>query len=202
MTNEQNDATVLSSPRPAANLVVKQGPQIGILFPITANTIVLGREETCDIIVQDAEASRRHSQISWEDNDFFLSDLGSTNGTFINGMQIIAPTRLKPGDSIGVGQTLLTFELDAEKTAQADYEKPSDAPAPAAAGQPQAEPVGAAPAVDAPAQSNGNAKKWLLIGCGCLTLLCACGVFALLGLDLIDFLDLGIPGFSGINLVF
>ncbi len=197
MTEETNDATILSSPRPAANLVVKQGPQIGILFPVTANTIVLGREETCDIIIQDAEASRRHSRITWEDNDFFLSDMNSTNGTFINGMQIIAPTRLKPGDSIGVGQTLLTFELDAEKTAQAEYEPPAEA-------APVAPPPASGEAVAASVRTgdSGKSKKWLLIGCGCLIFACACIALALVALDLTDILDLGIPVLSDYNILF
>lgn len=190
MTNQTNDATMLSSPRPAANLVVKQGPQIGILFPITANTTVLGREEMCDIIIQDAEASRQHSKVSWEDNDFFLSDMGSTNGTFINGMQIIAPTRLKSGDSIGLGQTLLSFELDAEKTAHAEYEQAAAAPVSPS----QPDPVTGTP-VTAPDSTRGdsNSRKWLLIGCGCLVFVCACIALALVALDLVDILDLGIP---------
>lgn len=189
MTIDRDQATIMSAPRPAANLIVKQGPQIGILFPITGNRVVLGREENCDIIIQDAEVSRRHSELVWEHNGFVMQDLGSSNGTFVNGVQITSPTRLKPGDVIGLGQTGLVLEMEADNTtAGMDYESPHIAPKPVNAKTTGAE------------QKPAGTRKWIAIGCGCLLLLCACGTMTLLGLDMVDVIDLGISGFSEWNL--
>lgn len=183
------EATIMSNPRPAANLIVKQGPQIGILFPVTGNRVVLGREETCDIIIQDAEVSRRHSELVWEHNGFLMQDLGSSNGTFVNGVQITSPTRLKPGDVIGLGQTGLVLEMEtATTTAGMDYEAPHIAPRPVSAKKTY------------PEQKPSGSKKWLVLGCGFLMLLCVCGAMTLLGLDMVDVIDLGISGFSEWNL--
>lgn len=183
-----HEATIMSNPRPAANLIVKQGPQIGILFPITGNRVVLGREETCDIIIQDAEVSRRHSELVWEHNGFLMQDLGSSNGTFVNGVQITTPTRLKPGDVIGLGQTGLVLEMETTSpTASKDYEAPHIAPKPVSA-KPYSE------------QKPSGSKKLIVMGCGFLMLLCACGTMTLLGLDMVDVIDLGISGFSEWNL--
>lgn len=191
MTVDRNQATIMSSPRPAASLVVKQGPQIGIRFPITGNRLFLGREEGCDIVIQDAEASRRHCELSWELDAFIMQDLGSSNGTFVNGAQLTTPTRLKAGDSIGIGQTGLVLEMDSSDiAAQTDYEAPKSKQA---AGQMKL-PVNE--------EKPDRSRKWLTIGCGCLLLLCACSTFTLLGLDLVDILDLGISGFSELNLPF
>jgi hypothetical protein len=191
MTLDRDEATILSNSRPAANLIVKQGPQIGILFPITGQRVILGREETCGIIIQDAEVSRRHCEVFWENDTYIVQDLGSTNGTFVNGIQVTSPVRLKPGDSIGMGQTMLVLELDLqEPSVQADYQAPISSP----------------PSADKEEIGTSNIladnRKWFLLGCGCLILLCVCLVAGLIGLDLVDLIDLGIPGLSEFNLSF
>lgn len=67
MMAENHDATIVSGGRPAARFVVKQGPQIGITFPILQNQTHIGREESNDVRVQDAEVSRKHSELLWKD---------------------------------------------------------------------------------------------------------------------------------------
>jgi len=193
MTFDSNQATIVHNPRPKANLIVKQGSQIGILFPITADSVILGREETCNIIIQDAEASRKHSELTWDEvsGAYYVQDLGSTNGTFVNGIQATAPTPLEPGNSIGIGQTTLVLEFEAgSPTAQADYEAPAEAKV-----------ISGSLVDEEQSQELGN-KKWIAFGCGCLILLCACGAISMVGLDLIDVLDLGIPGLSDLRVDF
>ncbi|RME46643.1 MAG: FHA domain-containing protein [Caldilineae bacterium] len=162
MTPDQSDATILHSSRPAARFIVKQGPQIGIFFPITSDRLMIGREEACNIIIQDPEVSRRHCELAWKEGDFVLQDLGSTNGTFVNGVQITEPVKLKPGDNVGIGQTMMVLELETEGGAGAvGYERP------AAAGMPG----GTAPLGEG---RGSDTRRWILIGCGCLLLLCIC----------------------------
>jgi len=189
MTIDVNQATSLNRPRPVATLVIKQGPQIGIIFPVTANRVVMGREEGNQIVIHDAEVSRRHCELTWNGAAYILQDVGSTNGVFVNGVQLTAPISLRSGDTIGVGQTVMVLEFDIDgPSAQADYERPA------------ASFAGTLPPENPSPTKFGNPKTWLLIGCGCLFLLCACSIIGMLGLDLFDFLNLGIPGFSQINL--
>jgi len=152
----------LSSP-PQATLIVKQGAQIGIQFPVTAEVTIIGREETCDIVIQDAEASRRHTQLSWEGNAFVVRDMGSTNGTFVNGTQITTTRTLTSGDTIGLGQTSLVLEIQ-----QSDSFEPVEyGPAAQEYHGPEAT-TGLKQLVARPNQ------KWWMGGCGCLVLLCGC----------------------------
>jgi hypothetical protein len=70
---------------------------------------VIGRSSECDIVVGDPNVSRRHAEVRRLGRGFSLVDLGSTNGTEVNG-QRITETSLMNGDVIGVGTTRITFE--------------------------------------------------------------------------------------------
>jgi hypothetical protein len=70
---------------------------------------VIGRSSGCDIVVDDPNVSRRHAEIRRLGEGYSLVDLGSTNGTEVNG-QRVGETSLMNGDVIGVGTTRLTFE--------------------------------------------------------------------------------------------
>jgi Protein of unknown function (DUF3662)/FHA domain len=73
------------------------------------SVVVLGRSSGCDIVVDDPNVSRRHAEIRRLGEGYSLVDLGSTNGTEVNG-QRVGETSLMNGDVIGVGTTRLTFE--------------------------------------------------------------------------------------------
>ena len=159
-----DEGTLLAPSGPTATLTVRQGPQIGIQFPITGRHVVLGREETNDIVIQDAEVSRRHCQINRDGDEFTIQDLNSTNGTFINGSQITTPHILSNGDKVGLGQTTLLFEARAVvEIAENDYIAPD------VVSEPPSSPVSP---VEEPWLT--PTRKWLLGGCGCLGLLCVC----------------------------
>src|ERR1043165_2620911 len=65
---------------------------------------VLGREEGVDILLQDALASRRHAEMRWNDEGYWLgADLGSRNGVMVNGKRIGAPQRMGDGDQLQIG---------------------------------------------------------------------------------------------------
>ncbi len=90
----------------------------GRQFPLADQPIVLGRSEKCAVYIADARASRRHAQIAWDGETSTLSDLGSANGTFLNGRRIAAPEPLRDGDEITVASAVLTFH-DPESTLRA-----------------------------------------------------------------------------------
>ncbi len=72
----------------------------------------LGRSRECEIVIDDANVSRRHAELRPRGGAWVVSDLGSTNGTRVNGRQIHGPEVVRPGDEIEVGSSLITFELE------------------------------------------------------------------------------------------
>lgn len=71
--------------------------------------LVLGRAAECDVPVDSPRASRRHARVTAEGDRAVLEDLGSKNGTFVNGERIDGPRTLRPGDRIEVGGVAVTF---------------------------------------------------------------------------------------------
>ena len=91
---------------PALEVIV--GKATGTRIPIRDEGLVLGRGESGDgALAGDPELSRRHATISADDGRVIVEDLGSTNGTLVNGQAISAPTPAAPGDTIEVGSTTL-----------------------------------------------------------------------------------------------
>lgn len=81
----------------------------GQAIVLTGSPVVLGRHADCDLVLHDERASRRHAQVEMGPEGFVLVDLGSTNGTLLNGRQVGRPTSLAPGDRIIVGDTVVRF---------------------------------------------------------------------------------------------
>ncbi len=80
--------------------------------PFTLNedqSVVVGRSRDCDLPIGAPEASRRHCEIRTKDGQFVVSDLGSTNGTYINGKPVSDDQPLRPGDRIEIGTFAITF---------------------------------------------------------------------------------------------
>jgi hypothetical protein len=77
-------------------------------MPIESTTVSIGRGLSNDIIVEDSRVSRHHAQLRYRNRQFWLADLGSTNGTFLNGERV-SESALKDGDSISLGGLELTF---------------------------------------------------------------------------------------------
>lgn len=74
-------------------LVMRTGPTPGKAFPLSKSEIVIGRDATCDIVINDAEISRRHAKMTMQETGYVLEDLGSTNGTFVDGQRLMDLTR-------------------------------------------------------------------------------------------------------------
>jgi Protein of unknown function (DUF3662)/FHA domain len=72
----------------------------------------LGRSRKCDVVLDDPNVSREHAELRPRGGSWVLTDLGSTNGSSVNGRKIDAPTVVKPGDELELGSTTMTFELE------------------------------------------------------------------------------------------
>ncbi len=89
-----------------AELVLPDGRRVAL----GAQPLVIGRLPECDVVLNDSNVSRRHAELRRSSDGVFLTDLGSTNGTRVNG----APVReqiLVSGDEVSVGSTKLIFEM-------------------------------------------------------------------------------------------
>ncbi|HKY24257.1 MAG TPA: DUF3662 and FHA domain-containing protein [Gaiella sp.] len=105
MIYRSSDAAQPEPPRELATLTID-----GRVVPLTADRVVLGRSRECDIQIEDGNVSRRHAELDRDgDSGWTVVDLGSTNGTEVNGRRITKRTPLDDGDRIGVGGTELVF---------------------------------------------------------------------------------------------
>ncbi|HWB89527.1 MAG TPA: FHA domain-containing protein [Acidimicrobiia bacterium] len=80
----------------------KQGQEIEV-----SDVMVLGRSEETDVAIADPYASDFHLRLVAQEDGLMLHDLGSTNGTYVNGRRVSAPTQLRRGDTIQVGKTVM-----------------------------------------------------------------------------------------------
>jgi len=92
-------------------LVMRSGPSVGKVYPLDRAEAFVGRDLNNDIVINDPEISRRHARLYVQGNGFVLEDLGSTNGTFVNGQRLLGPYVMRPGDTITFGERLnMVFE--------------------------------------------------------------------------------------------
>jgi pSer/pThr/pTyr-binding forkhead associated (FHA) protein len=71
----------------------------------------IGRHDDCVIRIRSSQVSRRHCELFEEENKLILRDLGSSNGTFVNGIRVLGKQTLKPGDVLTIGGVTLRVEL-------------------------------------------------------------------------------------------
>ncbi len=96
------DATVVTHSQ--WQLVADSGPHAGQRVPLGPQTR-LGRNPDNDLRINDVQASRYHTLLQRQGDGYVLSDLNSSNGTFVNGVRVMRPIPLRPGDVIQIGQT-------------------------------------------------------------------------------------------------
>jgi len=110
-----------------ATVTVSAGPLSGLTIRVTDEPMTIGRAVEGEGELADVATSRRHAQVSAVAGGVSIEDLGSTNGTFVNGRRIQGPTVVKPGDVIWVGNSTLTVATAEEPP---DPAAPVEPPAP------------------------------------------------------------------------
>ena len=97
---------------PTFQLVMRSGPTPGKASELDQPVISIGRDYSNDIVINDVEVSRKHARLTVQNGGYILEDMGSTNGTFVNGQRLLGPHLLRPGEIIAFGEKIsLTYEM-------------------------------------------------------------------------------------------
>ncbi len=88
-------------------LVVTEGPLRGTTLPLTSSAILIGRAPSCTLVLDDDYSSSRHARLYPENGQWFVEDLGSTNGTFLGQKRVDRPMPVGPGDEVRLGKSTL-----------------------------------------------------------------------------------------------
>ena len=95
----------------AIQLVFVAGPHEGVTIPVVEDQITFGRRADCTVTLDDMQASGLHCGITKVENEFHVTDLGSTNGTVLNGARLTETKRLNPGDLLEIGNSVLELRV-------------------------------------------------------------------------------------------
>ena len=167
-------------------LIMRQGPTPGAAFTLEGDQLNIGRDSTNEVAINDAEISRRHARLTFQGGKYVLEDLGSTNGTFVNGQRLAGPRVLKAGEVVSFGeQIVLVFEVTTNDPGATmvspraavvpSISRPATPPPP-----PPAEYAGSVPAspmlaATAPEAGKRTNMTPVIIGASVLFFLCLCG---------------------------
>ncbi len=157
IANNGDDAVTMHEPRPKAYLVLLSDGRVSHSFSLTNEMVELGRDKSNSVVVADQKVSRHHASLNPIDETFILIDRGSANGTYLNGVLISQPIRLKDKDRITLGDTTFLFTVDLPTSDIIDQPGPVSSPI----FSPQVSPSSSA----LPIVGSDNMPVWLLIGC-------------------------------------
>jgi hypothetical protein len=179
--------------------VMRSGPETGKIYPLEGPEIIIGRDASNSVAINDAEVSRKHAKLSLHGSTYMIQDLSSTNGTFINGQRITSGQVLNPGDTVSFGEIIaMIYEVAYDPNATvasgqalktiAPVHRPAPisapAPAPATAPAPVQAYSGQVPAGPIPVAVSPVKKKkfpiWLIIVIVFLLVICVCIGFFLI----------------------
>jgi pSer/pThr/pTyr-binding forkhead associated (FHA) protein len=145
-------------------LLMQLGPKQGETVAVLGEEFVMGRDASCEWPIEDIEVSRRHARLILEKGVYSIEDLGSTNGTFVNGQRIRSVLPLLPGATIRLGENVLLFYDsastgdDSTKTMRVEkVEEPAEPESVKASNE--AKQVAEPEAIDPPAQVDKDAPK-------------------------------------------
>ena len=188
----------------AFQLVMKTGPVPGKVYELQNSVVTIGRDIANDIVINDPEISRKHAKLTRQTGGYLLEDLGSTNGTYVNGQRLMGPHLLRPSELIVFGeQVSLVYDtsptdMDATLIAETPpeaapepsipYNPPPENPSTAQPIPPQqpAYPEGYYSAPPYELEEEGKSSKfWFLGGCGCLILFLIVAIAAIFAFDML-----------------
>jgi pSer/pThr/pTyr-binding forkhead associated (FHA) protein len=161
--------------------VMRSGPTPGATFALEGDQLTIGRDSSSGVAINDAEISRKHARLTFQGGKYVIEDLGSTNGTFVNGQRLVSAVVLKSGDVVSFGeQIVLMYEalstdpgetmLSARKNPSRQMPAPTPVPAPSPIPAPQQYYAASA---GVPLVKPRNNMP-LFIGGGVLILICLC----------------------------
>lgn len=99
-------------------LIMIRGDFIGQVYELKNDVTIMGRSDEADLVVSDISISRRHAMIVYRVNGFYLSDLGSTNGSFLNKDTVTSATLVSEGDKVTLGNVVFKFTYQDEDDTQ------------------------------------------------------------------------------------
>lgn len=94
----------------ATKLVVTEGPLAGRTIQLGGQPLLIGRAQDAGLVLEDDYASGRHARIFPQGSRWFLEDLGSTNGTFVQGNQLTRTMAIDPGTPVRIGKTVMELK--------------------------------------------------------------------------------------------
>jgi hypothetical protein len=106
-----------------AMLLMVEGPWPGKRIFVEQPALLLGRDDECDVVIAERQVSRHHARIRLEGERYVLEDLGSKNGTFVNGQELHDPHPLKDGDEIQIAFCCKLTFVGAEATAPVIFDE-------------------------------------------------------------------------------
>lgn len=106
---EVGEAREPRAPKANGCLIVIYGPDMGRRVQVGTEPVIIGRGAQCEIQVDQESVSRNHCRIRFSGTEFLVRDLGSTNGTYVNDDIVDEEGRLRHGDQLKVGRTILKF---------------------------------------------------------------------------------------------
>ncbi|WP_022868923.1 FHA domain-containing protein FhaB/FipA [Schaalia vaccimaxillae] len=89
------------------NLLLTGGPLVGTVLPLGSAPVLIGRSPACTLVLEDEYASSRHAALTPQPDGWWIEDLSSRNGTYVDDERLLEPRLLKAGDVIRIGQTTL-----------------------------------------------------------------------------------------------
>jgi len=117
-TVDRTEPLVAMKHRETAMLVLQRGSEAGRRWPLDrTRPLTIGRSDECDIVLPDRQVSRYHAQITWHGEHYQVEDLGSKNGTHLNGQELANPVELGDGDEIQIALRFKLAFVDAGATA-------------------------------------------------------------------------------------
>jgi len=106
---EQSGPALDANVEPRLEVVAAMGHEPGTVFDLSGGA-TMGRSESADILVNDPFASSAHARVFQRGDFMYIEDMGSTNGTYLNGRQLRTAERLKMADTIRIGDSEYRYE--------------------------------------------------------------------------------------------